>query len=206
MRGYADRLPCWGEPGCPPYGSWHRRSRQRRREWLHQSYRSCMARADPEGSKRYIDTRSGAPPSLRQEHLTAVSILRRAGTQAGPLRCGAQIYKWIANRRHLRQTTATGVRWQSGDAEDCKSLNAGSIPARTSRSAGLCLTFLGTAGFQHRSRGTARRNAIPGVGGHRSGISARGCRKRNCGGRRAGLYGPSCAAGRDRRRQQERAA
>ena len=27
---------------------------------------------------------------------------------------------------------AGGVRWQSGDAEDCKSLNAGSIPARTS--------------------------------------------------------------------------
>ena len=24
------------------------------------------------------------------------------------------------------------VRWQSGDAEDCKSSNAGSIPARTS--------------------------------------------------------------------------
>ncbi len=28
-----------------------------------------------------------------------------------------------------------GVRWQSGDAEDCKSSNAGSIPARTSNAA-----------------------------------------------------------------------
>ncbi len=51
-------------------------------------------------------------------------------------------------RRHRRQSDFTldrnacgepytsscgpGVRWQSGDASDCKSADAGSIPARTS--------------------------------------------------------------------------
>ena len=36
-------------------------------------------------------------------------------------------------RRRDNAFAASVVRWQSGDAEDCKSSNAGSIPARTSR-------------------------------------------------------------------------
>jgi uncharacterized membrane protein YoaK (UPF0700 family) len=46
------------------------------------------------------------------------------GLDHSPLTVGAE-----AN--HIRRLR-TGVRWQSGDASDCKSADAGSIPARTS--------------------------------------------------------------------------
>ena len=42
----------------------------------------------------------------------------------------------------IRRPAPTGVRWQSGDAEDCKSSNAGSIPARTSRRAAADIPVL----------------------------------------------------------------
>jgi hypothetical protein len=34
--------------------------------------------------------------------------------------------------RTIYAVLRSGVRWQSGDASDCKSADAGSIPARTS--------------------------------------------------------------------------
>src|SRR5215472_9434085 len=42
------------------------------------------------------------------------------------------------------------VRWQSGDAADCKSANVGSIPARTSIGAALLQCF-GCAGHPSRT-------------------------------------------------------
>ena len=44
---------------------------------------------------------------------------------------------------HIRRLRP-GVRWQSGDASDCKSADAGSIPARTSI---ISMRWLGQKGF-----------------------------------------------------------